>query len=221
MVTSAVSAPLRSIIALVARVVPWMRSPTAPGSTPERASTSSTPVSTASSGASGVVSTLAVVRASPCSSTTSVKVPPTSTPIRARAREFLFFCSFFIFLYLSCAISVPVPDYFAVSIPHADGLQIRSLRPPLCLAAPPEFNKRANAPPRRGIVRPTGELGVRGGPKISRGSRSLPALVRPATTCRNDCTNTAVPAIRFPTPVRHPHDRPLRPVGNIWRDGLI
>ena len=61
-VTSAVSAPLRSMIALVARVVPWMSSPTAAGSAPDRAITSSTPASTATSGASGVVSTLAVVR---------------------------------------------------------------------------------------------------------------------------------------------------------------
>ena len=81
-VKSAVLAPLRSISALVASVVPWMIKPTALGSTPAAAVTWRTAASTPSSGARGVVRIFAVKRASPTSSATSVNVPPMSTPRR-------------------------------------------------------------------------------------------------------------------------------------------
>ena len=83
MVSSAVRAPLRSMIALVASVVPWITTPTSPGASPASASTRATASITPRSGAAWVVSTLVVYCAVPISSATSVKVPPMSTPIRA------------------------------------------------------------------------------------------------------------------------------------------
>mgnify|MGYP002128358247 CR=1 FL=1 len=68
--------------ALVASVVPWIISDTSAAVIPARASTARTPSSTPSSGAAGVVSTLAVQRWPSCSRTTSVNVPPISTPIK-------------------------------------------------------------------------------------------------------------------------------------------
>ena len=85
-VRSAVVAPLRSIRAFVASVVPWMISPISPGPAPARPSTSAMPLSTASPGCPWVVSSFVVIcRPSPSSSTTSVKVPPISTARRIGA----------------------------------------------------------------------------------------------------------------------------------------
>jgi hypothetical protein len=77
--TSAVLAPLRSMMALVARVVPWMIRPRSAGFTPDSFRMSATPVSTPSSGARGVVSTFTLVRLPFHSRQRSVKVPPMST----------------------------------------------------------------------------------------------------------------------------------------------
>ena len=85
MTISAVLAPLRSMIALVARVVPWMIRPTAPGETPASRRIAATPPSTPRSGSAGVVSTLVVTKRSPSSSARSVKVPPISTARRPGA----------------------------------------------------------------------------------------------------------------------------------------
>ncbi len=79
-VISAVLAPRRSISALVASVVPWMISVTSDAARPAASQTFAMPSRIASSGRSGVVSTLTECRSSPASSTTSVKVPPISTP---------------------------------------------------------------------------------------------------------------------------------------------
>ena len=38
---------------------------------------------------------------------------------------------------------------------------------------------------------------------------------------RPDSTNAAIPAMRFATPVRHPHSLLLRPAGDLWRDRPI
>jgi hypothetical protein len=81
-VSSAVLAPLRSISAFVASVVPWMTRSTCPGSTPAAAITLRTASSPPASGALGVVSVFAVKRRSPTSSATSVNVPPMSIPSR-------------------------------------------------------------------------------------------------------------------------------------------
>src|SRR5262245_20144987 len=80
----AVTAPLRSMMALVARVVPWMKRSISAGAMPISASSSSVPAITACSGAWGVVSTLRVQRCAPASTTRSVKVPPISTARRLR-----------------------------------------------------------------------------------------------------------------------------------------
>ena len=70
------------MIALVARVVPWMTTSTAAGSMPASPRACASASSTPSSGALGVVSTL-LVKVSPLpASATSVKVPPMSTPTR-------------------------------------------------------------------------------------------------------------------------------------------
>ena len=84
-VTSAVRAPVRSISALVASVVPWMTSATSSGAAPQLSIACASPSRTPASGASGVVSTFALIRSGPRSSTISVKVPPISTPIRTAA----------------------------------------------------------------------------------------------------------------------------------------
>ncbi len=81
-------APLRSMIALVASVVPWMISDRSPGAMPASASTAPIAASTPAPGASRVVRILVLHRRSPCSRATSVKVPPISTPSRASARPF-------------------------------------------------------------------------------------------------------------------------------------
>ena len=77
--TSAVLAPLRSMMALVASVVPWMIRPRSAGFTPDSCRMSATPVNTPSSGARGVVSTFTEVRLPFHSRQRSVKVPPMST----------------------------------------------------------------------------------------------------------------------------------------------
>ena len=61
---SAVLAPLRSMMALVASVVPWMIRLRSPGSSPASFRICSTPASTPSSGARGVVSTFTLSRLS-------------------------------------------------------------------------------------------------------------------------------------------------------------
>ena len=86
-VSSAVRAPLRSISALVASVVPRIRRSTRGHARPAWPSSSSMPCSTAVSGASGVVSSLADQRRGSCSRTISVNVPPTSTATRTGAVE--------------------------------------------------------------------------------------------------------------------------------------
>src|SRR5580698_2876510 len=78
----AVRAPLRSISALVASVVPWMTRSTSVGFTPASASADAIPCSTACSGARGVVRTLVVTNRLPICTAMSVKVPPMSTPTR-------------------------------------------------------------------------------------------------------------------------------------------
>jgi hypothetical protein len=80
----AVTAPLRSMMALVASVVPWRKRSISPEATPISESSSSVPAITASSGAWGVVSTFRVHRCAPASTTRSVKVPPMSTARRLR-----------------------------------------------------------------------------------------------------------------------------------------
>src|SRR5215831_10277825 len=79
---SAVTAPLRSMMALVASVVPWRKRSISAGAMPISPSNSSVPAITACSGACGVVSTLRVQRCAPASTTRSVKVPPMSTARR-------------------------------------------------------------------------------------------------------------------------------------------
>src|SRR5881628_1076970 len=69
-VTNAVRAPLRSMRALVASVVPWTKTATSDGGSPGAA----------------VVNTLAVSRPAGLSRTTSVNVPPMSAASRARIR---------------------------------------------------------------------------------------------------------------------------------------
>ena len=81
-VISAVRAPLRSISALVASVVPWMMIESAEAGMRASASTALIAAITPRSGAAGVVNTFAVKRRPPLSSATSVKVPPMSTPRR-------------------------------------------------------------------------------------------------------------------------------------------
>src|SRR6516164_6550985 len=82
-VTNAVLAPLRSIRAFVARVVPCTKTETSDGGSPAAASTRRTPSRTPTSGAA-VVSTLAVSRPAGLSRTTSVNVPPMSAASLAR-----------------------------------------------------------------------------------------------------------------------------------------
>src|SRR5690242_1930847 len=78
----AVRAPLRSISALVASVVPWITRSTSAGFTPASLSACAMPCSTACSGARGVVRTLVVTERLPIWTAMSVKVPPISTPTR-------------------------------------------------------------------------------------------------------------------------------------------
>ncbi len=80
--TSAVLAPLRSMMALVASVVPWMTKPSSAGLILVCLRISSMPVSTPSSGARDVVSTLTLVSLPFHSRQRSVKVPPISTAKR-------------------------------------------------------------------------------------------------------------------------------------------
>jgi hypothetical protein len=76
--TSAVRAPLRSISALVASVVPSTKRATSDAGSLAWPRISVMPSITPCSGAPGVVSTLAVQRAPPACSTTSVNEPPMS-----------------------------------------------------------------------------------------------------------------------------------------------
>ena len=76
-VTNRVSAPRRSITALVASVVPWMMRPISANPIPAALQAAATPSSTARAGSAPVVSSLAEwKRPSPCSRAISVKVPP-------------------------------------------------------------------------------------------------------------------------------------------------
>src|SRR4029453_1829242 len=83
-VISAVAAPLRSINALVASVVPCTTSPTSPGGHLASARIARTPSMTPRSGAPVVVRTLVAWLPAAVSRTTSVNVPPISTARRAR-----------------------------------------------------------------------------------------------------------------------------------------
>ena len=83
---SAVRAPLRSMMALVASVVPCTNTPMSPNVRPASASALRAPSMTATSGSRGVVSSLATCRRPPLSSTMSVNVPPMSTASRAARR---------------------------------------------------------------------------------------------------------------------------------------
>src|SRR3984893_12279214 len=85
----AVRAPLRSMIALVARVVPWMTIATSSAARPAADRIAATPSLTPCSGADGFVRTLVVLRRPSCSRATSVKVPPMSTAKRVRCISFL------------------------------------------------------------------------------------------------------------------------------------
>src|SRR5215471_16428370 len=82
-VIRAVLAPLRSIRALVASVVPCTTRPISDGGHLASARMARTPSMTPRSGASGVVRTLMAWALSPLSRTTSVNVPPMSTAKRA------------------------------------------------------------------------------------------------------------------------------------------
>ena len=80
--------PLRSSTALVATVVPCASWATAPGSTPCSAARRRTAAMAASPGSAGVLGTLNTTGGRPSRThTTSVNVPPTSTPTRYRAPE--------------------------------------------------------------------------------------------------------------------------------------
>ncbi len=79
---SAVLAPLRSMMALVASVVPCTSTAMSANASPARFSAAAVPLSTASSGALWVVSTFAVIRPFGVSSTISVNVPPISAANR-------------------------------------------------------------------------------------------------------------------------------------------
>ena len=83
-VRNAVRAPLRSMRALVARVVPWTKTATSAGVIALSSSTVSSASKTPASGARGVVRTLAVRRPAGASRTTSVNVPPMSAATRTR-----------------------------------------------------------------------------------------------------------------------------------------
>src|SRR4029453_14170939 len=88
-VTSAVRAPLRSIRALVASVVPCTTSPPSDGGHLASARMDRTPSITPRSGASGVVRTFMAWALSSRSRTTSVNVPPISTARRALISAFV------------------------------------------------------------------------------------------------------------------------------------
>src|SRR4051794_9064420 len=79
-VTSATRAPRRSSRALVATVVPWAKTV---GRADPAGRTAAAPARTASPGSSGVDGSLAT---DPSSPTTSVNVPPVSTPMRTADR---------------------------------------------------------------------------------------------------------------------------------------
>ncbi len=85
-VMKAVRAPWRWISALVTSVVPWITWPMSRAATPAPAQAFSIAAMIAFSGCSCSVSTLAVARPRLCSSATSVKVPPISTPTRIMAQ---------------------------------------------------------------------------------------------------------------------------------------
>ena len=93
-----VRAPRPSRIALVATVEPWKRSLIAARPASSSPTTRSTPVKKPRAGSSGTDETFAVRTVPPSFSTTSVKVPPTSTPTRRLDRKSLFLYLFFIHL---------------------------------------------------------------------------------------------------------------------------
>ena len=112
MVSSAVFAPLRSMMALVASVVPCTIRFTSPGATPASAVTERRAATTACSGARGVVSVFAVKRRSPTSNATSVNVPPMSRPMRMLG---------------GVTLKVPNSDHAMICRPKILGLTWRSL----------------------------------------------------------------------------------------------
>src|SRR5262249_33682136 len=82
-VTNAVRAPLRSMRALVARVVPWTKTETSDGDSPAAARTRRGPAIRPPRGGAGV-GPWAVPRPAGLSRPTSVNVPPMSAASRAR-----------------------------------------------------------------------------------------------------------------------------------------
>src|SRR3954447_16680994 len=82
--TRAVRAAFPSRSALVATVIPCAKSVTSSACSPARANADSTAAMTPADWSPGVVGAFAVTTRSPTTSTASVKVPPTSTPRRAR-----------------------------------------------------------------------------------------------------------------------------------------
>ena len=88
-VSNPVRAPVFCKIVFEATVVPCTTSVTSRGSRPASASTAATPIATPSPGSIGVVVVLfTCMRPSESVKTTSVKVPPTSTPMRAPRAKF-------------------------------------------------------------------------------------------------------------------------------------
>src|SRR5207253_95627 len=82
-VSNAVRAPLRSMIAFVKSVVPWTNNESSPAEAPASASASTRTRSTASAGESFVESVFAIATTpSPSARHRSVNVPPMSTPTR-------------------------------------------------------------------------------------------------------------------------------------------
>jgi len=67
---------------LVATVVPWANTPTSARASPRSVTSSASPVSTARAGVSGVEAVLWTLIAPSTMVTTSVNVPPISTPMR-------------------------------------------------------------------------------------------------------------------------------------------
>ena len=133
-----VSRPVRAVrpvsTALVVTVVPCVMRPTRARndgrSSPAAAAISARPSNTASVGSSGVERTLKTLRSPvPSPSTKSVKVPPTSTPMRNRVSGSLVFSLFFIGLHRPST-----PDFSACNcndarISQASGLQDLSRQP--------------------------------------------------------------------------------------------
>ena len=98
MVMRPVAAPVRVMMALVATVAPWVKDRTADAAAPFSASASATPCRMAALKCGGEERTFFGIARPPGDiRTMSVKVPPTSTPIRYRAVELLMTCRMYPF----------------------------------------------------------------------------------------------------------------------------